>query len=381
MEREIIVVGAGPSGSVTATALAQKGHDVLLLDRQQFPRDKTCGDGIPADAIEILYSLGMEERIRDAGFYPVTRILLSSPRGYVMEADLKPGRTGADSCVVPRIEFDAQIQQHAVDSGVEFCQAQVKEPIIEDEKVVGVRASLNGEVQDIRAQVVVAADGVTSVVARALRDDKQEDNHRAVALRTYITDIEEKPNEVEFYLYNEILPGYAWIFPYGEGKANLGLGMRLDKFRETDMSLEDMVDIFLEMPEIKKRVKRGGELNDIAIWQLNFGSQPIKKAYDGALLVGDAAGLINPLTGGGIHNGFQSAILASDVIDVALNKKDTSLKQLAVYDDLVDQQMKANMRKSYFIQRSLMRIPLWVDILVRWGGSNSEVAKIFIDKL
>jgi flavin-dependent dehydrogenase len=97
--------------------------------------------------------------------------------------------------------------------------------------------------------------------------------------------------------------------------------------------------------------------------------------------VGDAAGLINPLTGGGIHNGFQSAILASDVIDVALNKKDTSLKQLAVYDDLVDQQMKANMRKSYFIQRSLMRIPLWVDILVRWGGSNSEVAKIFIDKL
>jgi len=381
MEREIIVVGAGPSGSTTATDLAQKGHDVLLIDRQQFPRDKTCGDGIPAGAIEILFSLGMEERIRDAGFYEVTRILLSSPRGYVVEADLKPGKTGAESCVVPRMEFDALIQQHAVDSGVEFCNARVTEPIIEGERVVGVRARINGDVREIRSQVVVAADGVTSVVARALRDDKQEDDHRAVALRTYITDIEEKPHEVEFYLYHEILPGYAWIFPYGEGKANLGLGMRLDKFREIGISLEDMVDIFLEMPEIKKRIKRGGEMNETSIWQLNFGSQPIKKAYHGALLVGDAAGLINPLTGGGIHNGLQSALIASDVIHAALKKKDTSLKQLAVFDGLIDQKMKANMRKSYFIQRSLMRVPLWVDLIVRWGGSNSEVAKIFIDKL
>ncbi len=381
MEREIIVVGAGPSGSTTATALAQKGHNVLLIDRQQFPRDKTCGDGIPAGAIEILYSLGMKERIQDAGFYPVTRILLSSPRGYVVEADLKPGKMGANSCVVPRTEFDALIQQYAVDSGVEFCQAQVKEPIIEDNRVVGVRATVNGNLQEIRAQAVVAADGVTSVVARTLRDDKQEDGHRAVALRTYITDIEENPHQVEFYLYHEILPGYAWIFPYGEGKANVGLGMRLDKFREIDSSLEDLVDIFLEMPEIKKRIRRGGELNDTAIWQLNFGSQPIKKAYSGALLVGDAAGLINPLTGGGIHNGLQSAVLASDVIHEALEKKDTSLKQLAVYDDLINENMKANMRKSYFLQRSLMRIPIWADLLIRWGGSNSDIANIFIDKL
>ena len=86
MEREIVIVGAGPTGSVAATALVQKGHDVLLLDRKDFPRDKACGDGIPAGAIEILYSLGMEERVRDANYYAVDRLLLSSPRGYVVEA-------------------------------------------------------------------------------------------------------------------------------------------------------------------------------------------------------------------------------------------------------------------------------------------------------
>lgn len=381
MEREIVVVGAGPSGSATAIALKQAGHDVLLIDRQEFPRDKACGDGIPAGAIEILFSLGMEEKIRGADFYPVYRLLLSSPRGYVLEADLKKGKTGADSCVVPRTEFDALIQQHAVEAGVEFCKARAKEPIIEDGRVTGVRVRQNGSDQEIRSKVVVGADGVTSVIARALSPDTHEDKHRAVALRTYISDIEELPHEVEFYLYQGILPGYAWIFPLGEGRANLGLGMRLDKFRDANESLEQMVEVFLDIPEVNKRIKHGGKLNNTAVWQLNFGSKPIQRAYDGALLVGDAAGLINPLTGGGIHNGLQSALQAADVIHDALVKDDTSLTQLQVYDHRIEESMKKSMRKSYLIQRSLLYFPSWVDILIRWGGSNSDLAKTFIDKL
>jgi geranylgeranyl reductase family protein len=381
MDREIIIVGAGPSGSAAAIALTQKGHDVLLLDRQAFPRDKTCGEGIPAGAIEVLYSLGMKEKIREANFYPVTKLLLSSPRGYVLRADLTKGVTGADSHVVPRMKFDALIQQHAVDSGVDFRLAQVKETIIEDGQVVGVRARLDGADEEIRAKVVVGADGVTSAVARGLRPQKHQNSHRAIALRTYITDIEVLPNEVEFYLYEGILPGYAWIFPTGESTANLGLGMRLDKFRHIDKSLEDLVDIFLDMPEVKKRLQRGGELNDTSVWQLNFGSQDMQRAYDGALLIGDAAGLINPLTGGGIHNGLISALRAADIIDQAFVKDDFSLAQLGMYDEAVRQDTRANMRKSYFIQRSLLYFPIWVDLLLRFGGSNSSVAKIFIDKL
>ena len=167
MEREIVVVGAGPSGSATAISLAKQGHDVLLLDRKDFPRDKTCGDGIPAGAIEVLYSLGMEEKIRQAEFYPVDRILLSSPREYVLEADLKPGETGASSYVVPRTEFDALIQEHAVECGADFRRAQVQEPIVEDGRVVGVRAKINGSVEEIRSKVVIGADGVTSALARS----------------------------------------------------------------------------------------------------------------------------------------------------------------------------------------------------------------------
>ncbi len=382
MEREVVIVGAGPSGSVAAIALAKKGRDVLLLDRQEFPRDKACGDGIPAGAIEVLYSLGLEERFREENFYPVDSLLLSSPREYVLEAELKPGkRYGALSYVVPRLRFDALIQEFAVDTGVEFINAQVKRAIVEDDQVKGVVARVNGSEEEIRAKVVIGADGVTSTIARAVRPDKHKDSHRAVALRCYIHDIEELPHKVEFYLYRAILPGYAWIFPMGEGLANLGLGMRLDKFRKSDRTLEEMVDVFLGMPAIKKRLSRGGDLQDISVWQLNFGSQDMKRASNGALLIGDAAGLINPLTGGGIHNGLQSSIIAADVIDKGLAEDDVSYRRFQEYESILHERMEKGMRKSYNIQRSLLRFPLWVDMLARLGGSNSALAQTFVSKL
>jgi flavin-dependent dehydrogenase len=139
--------------------------------------------------------------------------------------------------------------------------------------------------------------------------------------------------------------------------------------------------VFLAMPLIKERLKRGGVLKDVAVWQLNFGSRTMQRAYDGAILVGDAAGLINPLTGGGIHNGLQSALLAGQIIHDALQKDDSSLAALGRYDVDLEEKMKSSMRRSYWIQRTLIRMPLAMDLLIRWSGANSEVAKIFIDKL
>ena len=141
------------------------------------------------------------------------------------------------------------------------------------------------------------------------------------------------------------------------------------------------MDVFLELPEIKRRLNQGGVMKDTAVWQLNFGSQDMKRAYDGAVLIGDAAGLINPLTGGGISNGLQSASIAVDVIDKGLTRGDTSAQFFKEYEERLDEQLRSGMRRSYFIQRSLMYFPRWVDILIRWGGSNSSVAKTFIEKL
>lgn len=387
-ERDVIVVGGGPAGAATATMLAQKGYDVLLFDRKEFPRDKACGDAVPAGAIEILWRLGMQEKIRKAEergeFYPLTQMLLVSPKGYELEATLHRGKGGADSYVTPRIHFDAVIQQHAVDSGAEFCRAQVKAPIVENNRVVGVRARANGSTKDFRAKVIIGADGVTSAITRAIRPKSKQhvDAHRAVALRAYIEDLEEFPHEVEFYLYRDLLPGYAWIFPIGENKANIGLGMRLDQFRRLKRSLDDMLRDFLEMPAIKKRLKRGGQIRDVATWQLNFGSQKdLQHAFDGALLVGDAAGFINPLTGGGIHNALVSAELAAQTVHEALQKGDTSREAMAIYEQQCHEAMWAGMKRSYTLQAWLQRFPFLIDFLIKRMKENSQLAQIFLTKL
>lgn len=388
-EREVIVVGAGPGGATTATILAQQGHDVLLLDRQQFPRDKPCGDAVPAGAIETMYRLGMREKVEKAvergELYPLYRMLLVSPKGYQMEANFHKGAGGTDSYVAPRLYYDAIIQQHAVESGAEFRQAQVKEPIVENGRVTGVRARANGSgLREFRAKVVVGADGVTSAVTRALRPKSEQhvDRHRAVALRAYIEDLEELPHEVEFYLYKGILPGYAWIFPLGKNRANIGLGMRLDLFRQTKQSLEEMLRNFMEMPAIKKRLKQGGKLHDVATWQLNFGSQRrLQHAFDGALLVGDAAGFINPLTGGGIHNAIISAELAAQTVHEALSIGDTSRQTLKRYEQRCHDALWEGMQYSYRLQHWLMRFPFLVDFLVKRLKENSRLSQVFLTKL
>lgn len=387
-EHEVIVVGAGPAGAITATMLAQNGHDVLLLDRQSFPRDKTCGDAVPAVAIDILYEQGMQEKVETAvsrgEFYPLEKMRLVSPKGYELIAPLERSGIGANSYVAPRFYFDTLIQQHAVTSGAEFCQAQVEEPILENGRVVGVNARLNGTLETLRAKVVVGADGVTSAIARKLRPKTTQhtDQHRAVALRAYIDGIMEFPHEVEFYLYKNILPGYAWIFPTGTGQANIGLGMRLDHFRKTPRKLKDLLTEFLNMPAIKKRLEQGGKLRNIATWQLNFGSQKhLHHVYNGAVLVGDAAGFINPLTGGGIYNSLVSGKLAAQTIHTALQSNDTSQMALQNYETQCHASLWENMKRSYRVQSMLVRFPFLVDFLVHRLQENSSLAQIFLTKL
>ena len=387
-EHDVIVVGAGPGGATTATALAQRGHDVLLIDRHTFPRDKVCGDAISQGCIQIMNDLGMAGKVKAAvargEFHRLDGMRLVGPSGHVLHSEFQHGAGGVESYVSPRVYFDALIQQQAVESGAGFLQAEVQEPLLEDGRVAGVVARVNGEWQAYRSRVVVGADGVTSTIMRHLRPEagQHSDKHRAVALRAYIEGMEIYPHEVEFFLYDEILPGYAWIFPAGDHVANIGLGMRLDKFRSLKRNLKKMLQDFLAMPALRARLPNGHALRDVAVWQLNFGSQKhLRHAYDGALLVGDAAGFINPLTGGGIHNALISGCLAAETIDEALRVNNTTRAGLAIYEQRCDEAMGPEMRKSFLYQRVLLNYPKVVDFLIRYMGRHGGVAQSFLSKL
>ena len=385
IERDVIVVGAGPAGAAICCALAQRGFDVLMLDRASFPRDKICGDAIPAEAVRLMGALGMAAQIEAAvergELYAVEELLLVSPRGLEVTARFDSDPTAPKNYIGRRLHFDAMLQAHAVASGVDFRVAQVTGPILEDGTVVGVQTRFDGRLERLRAKLVVGADGVTSVIARKLRPDTHADRHRAVALRAYLDGIEELPRTIEFYLYNEILPGYAWIFPMGDGRANVGLGMRLDKFRGHEGKLQGMLSHFLALPAVEKRLRPGFALTELKTWQLNFGSQSMQRAYSGALLVGDAAGFIDPLTGGGIYNALLSASIGAEVAKDAFDRADWSRPALAQYEVRCDAALWKDFRRSHNIQRVLLRFPFLVDALAMTMRSNSRFARTFLEKL
>ncbi len=381
---EVIVVGAGPSGAMTAILLARYGHNVLLLDKQNFPRNKVCGDAVPSRVIDILSSVGMKEKIKEAvsrgEFYPLTRMSLISPKGHQLILPLERSENGFDPYITPRFYFDVLLQQFAIEKGADFHQLKVENPLVEKERVVGVEVKHHNTSFKIGAKIVVGADGVTSVIASRLRSRIRHINkHRALAIRAYIEGIEIYPHQTEIFLYQNILPGYAWIFPMGEDQANIGLGMRLDYYRRTDHNLKAMLEEFLAMPVVSKRLKQRWKLNDIASWPLNFGSQKhLKYAFNGALLVGDAAGFIDPLTGGGIHRSLISGQLAAEVIHGVLHRGNISEEGLQQYERLCRDHLLGKLRRSYCIQNILLNFPFLLEFLMSHCQGNGMIAKSFI---
>ena len=182
---DVIIVGSGPAGSTAATALARRGRDVLLLDRAAFPRDKACGDGIPPGTVGILHDLGMAETLRAADFHRIDALRLVSARGRDWRLDFTPRRDGADFFIAPRVRFDEVLRRHAIASGARFQRAQVRAPLLENGRVVGVRAEIDGVENEIAARVVIGADGATSAIARALVPEKPPESHRAVAIQLW----------------------------------------------------------------------------------------------------------------------------------------------------------------------------------------------------
>jgi geranylgeranyl reductase family protein len=383
VDADVIVVGAGPAGAVTACGLARDGLDVMLLDRRSFPRDKACGDGVPPGSIEILNSLGMADKIRSAGFYPINGIRLGSPSGRTWDASFRPKREGTQFYIAPRALFDALIQGHAVESGARFVQCAVKAPVIDAGCITGVHVVVDGHEKELTARVVVGADGATSAIARAVRTrPKPPSRRRSVAIRAYVDGIDTIPHRVEFYLHRRFLPGYAWVFPLGSDRANVGVIMRADRYRATGAPLERLMREFTESPVIADRLQSDHQIRDVASWQLpNAAPVPMRNTFDGALLVGDAASLVDPLTGEGIHNALVSAQLAAQAIGEAVRGGDTSCRGLSAYDRRCDEVLGPLVARSQRVHNWVDRVPGWIDPLFALAGAVPGRAQSILNRM
>ncbi|MFF0248754.1 NAD(P)/FAD-dependent oxidoreductase [Streptosporangium sandarakinum] len=289
-EWDLVVIGGGPAGSAAALQARRIRPDarILLLDRADFPRDKACGDGIAAHARDELAHLGLDGIIDD--YRPTPRLAVISPGGARVEAAVaRPNH------VVPRTVFDARLIDAARAHDIEVRRHRVR--------TLTTRGGLPLIDDTITARTVIAADGANSTVRRLLGLPPSPDRHTAIAVRGY-ADVPADDDTQLIAMQKDGWPAYAWSFPIGDGTANVGFGMLLPRLRATGLPGRQVLHGRLAelLPHLPAR--------DLRAHHLPLSPGRPRPGAGRVLLAGDAAGLINPLTGEGIYYALVSGRLA-----------------------------------------------------------------------
>jgi geranylgeranyl reductase family protein len=311
---DVAVVGAGPAGSATALYASRAGLDVVLLDRDVFPRDKICGDAVARKSVAHLYELGVLEAVRAGVHEPIGRALLASPRGDAVELDLSSPESPDPHLVCRREILDNALVQAARARTTVLEGARVTDILRDGARVTGVSFRTRDGSGEIHARAVVGADGFDSVVARRLRHYRHDSARWCVATRGYYRGLDVAPRTVEIHFLREALPGFLWIFPTGDGIANVGLGIVHAELKRRGVGLREMHEAALALPRFRGRFRGVERIGGVRGWNLPTPDFNRTIAGDGFLLAGDAAGLVDPFSGEGIGNAMDSGKIAAEVI-------------------------------------------------------------------
>jgi geranylgeranyl reductase family protein len=305
-ECDIAVVGAGPAGATAALAALRTWPQarVVLLDRADFPRDKTCGDGLAAQVLDVLAEVGEPTLLDDLP--RVHRLRLGFPDGTgVARTMARP------TVVVPREVFDARLVEAAVKRGAVLWRHRVRQVRASDADggtLGGVPSG--GAVVDgvLRARVVIGADGAHSAVRAGLGVASPRPGTTAIALRGYARVPPARAEEqVIAFAGHAAWPAYAWSFPIGDGRANVGYGEALPG----DGPGPSRVRMLARLEELLPGATDG--VRGLKAYHLPLSTGRVRQPDGPVLLTGDALGLVNPLTGEGIHAAVRSGAVAGEV--------------------------------------------------------------------
>ena len=340
-DADVIVVGAGPAGSATAYHLARAGHDVLLLEKTEFPREKVCGDGLTPRAVKSLVSMGIDTS-EQAGWLhnKGLRIIGGGMRLELPWPDL--ASYPSYGLVRPRSDFDDLLARQAVKAGALLHErTNVTGPVLDKAgRIVGVQTKGDDGERTFHAPLVVAADGNSSRLSLAMGLHKRDDRPMGVAVRTYYRSPRHDDDWLESWLElwdrdeqtgrERLLPGYGWIFGVGDGTSNVGLGILNTSTAWGQVDYKDLLKRWLDQTpeewgfrdENRTQPVRGAAL------PMGFNRQP--HYTRGLLLVGDSGGMVNPFNGEGIAYAMESGEIAAQVIAQALARPTADSRERAL---------------------------------------------------
>lgn len=347
-EVDVLVVGAGPAGSSAAKAAAQRGARTLLIEkRAEIGTPVRCGEGVAKHWLE---EAGIPP---DRAFvaHAVDGMRIIAPDGTALR--FEGANAGKGGYTVERDLFDRYLAKEAAKAGAEIrVRTGAVGLLREDGQVVGARCEHMGETFDVRADVVIGADGYESQVGRWAGLATHLRARDVVSCLQYtLVGVEGDPRLDDFYLGSCAPGGYAWVFWKGPDLANVGIGVNLSRVRNRADTRSHLDALIACVPGLAK----GRAIEEVA--GAVSASLPLERTVaPGILLAGDAARLIDPLTGGGILNGILSGKYAGEVAAGAVEARDPSETFLRSYEQMWKARLEEEIARHYLIKEALLRL-------------------------
>jgi geranylgeranyl reductase family protein len=324
---EVVVVGGGPGGAAAAYWLARHGHHVMLVEKREYPRAKTCGDGLTPRAIRELLEMGLDFSV--PGFHRCKGLRAVAGNLIVElewpEHQLYPNWGG----VMRRSELDAQLGRLVEGQGAVVRQGTVARPVLGSGGTTAVALVGGGETEVVTPQAVVVADGALSRFGRALGTRRDRRLPFGLGVRGYFTSPRSDDGFLESYLdlrqSGSALPGYGWVFPLGDGTVNVGVGVISTFHRWKEVNTSALLDLLVATADSSWGLSAEGRLGRPTggILPMSFSVGPLVGAN--WVLVGDAAGAVNPFNGEGIAYALETGRAAARHLSTALAARDLTL--------------------------------------------------------
>ncbi|MGG9960479.1 geranylgeranyl reductase family protein [Ferruginibacter sp. SUN106] len=364
---DVLIAGGGPAGSGLAYHLAKAGLKVIVAEAEKFPRDKVCGDGVSPIALKELHAMGITNTEKFAKANEINKVGLFIKNDEVFIDLSKPEHLPFHARIIPRIELDNWIYEAAKKAGAAYIEnARVTSYGINENAVVA-QLKQQQKTITIKSKIIVGADGSRSAIARQMHGVQPSDEFQLLGLRAYYENVNGPSDRVDIYFSDKVFPGIFWMFPKAPHGANIGMAMISQTLPNKPQQVREMLAEHINQnPEIKKRIGNGTIEGKIEGWPIKFYNPDIPISGNRILLVGDAAGLINPLSGDGIQYALLSARWAAEALQTCFAKNDFSAVAMNTYSQKVNQEQGYDFALSNLLvqfPRNKTLSPVWMKLL------------------